>query len=159
MKKTVRIVALALLVLVLVSAGVIQAEIIPPYGPDQQIGPIAVVLCESLSVRKTPSFSAKTVQTLEFGTQFSVLAEKNGWAQVCLSDDVDASPEGWVNMEYIAVDPAWYKTEQKTAVYAWNDTKAPKVALLDKRQILPILKQEGDWLLVSLRGAVGWIKK
>lgn len=24
---------------------------------------------------------------------------------------------------------------------------------------LPILKEEGDWLIISLRGAVGWIQK
>ena len=34
-----------------------------------------------------------------------------------------------------------------------------KVALLGKDARLPILKEEGDWYLVSLRGAVGWIQK
>lgn len=45
------------------------------------------------------------------------------------------------------------------AVYAWNDTAAPKVALLDKNTRLPILKEEGGWYLVSLRSAVGWIQR
>ena len=66
---------------------------------------------------------------------------------------------GWVNADYIAIDPARYRTEAETPVYAWNDTKAPKIGLLDKDTILPILKEEGDWLIVSLRGAVGWIRK
>jgi hypothetical protein len=53
----------------------------------------------------------------------------------------------------------WYVTEKETAVYAWNDTAALKVALLDKDTRLPVLKEEGDWYIVSLRGAVGWIHK
>ena len=57
------------------------------------------------------------------------------------------------------INPAWYVTEKSTAVYAWNDVNAPKVALLDKDTVLPILKDDGDWLVVSLRGASGWIRK
>jgi hypothetical protein len=36
---------------------------------------------------------------------------------------------------------------------------APKVGLLDADTTLPILKDEGEWLIVGLRGATGWIKK
>ena len=46
-----------------------------------------------------------------------------------------------------------------TPVYAWNDTAALKVGLLDPGTTLPILKDTGDWLIVSLRGATGWIRK
>ena len=59
----------------------------------------------------------------------------------------------------IIVNPAWYVTEKETAVYAWNDTAACKVALLDKNTRLPVLKEEGDWYVISLRAAVGWIHK
>ena len=88
-----------------------------------------------------------------------VLKQSGGWAQVILSDDVDAEPAGWVNAEYIIIDPAWYRTDETTAVYAWDDTSAPKVALLDPGTKLPILKEEGKWVVVSLRGAAGWIRK
>ena len=54
---------------------------------------------------------------------------------------------------------AWYVTETETPVYAWNDPSAPKVALLDKNAKLPILKEEDEWYIVSLRGATGWIQK
>ena len=50
-------------------------------------------------------------------------------------------------------------TEKETAVYTWNDTAACKVALLDKNTRLPVLKEEGDWYVISLRAAVGWIHK
>ena len=62
-----------------------------------------------------------------------------------------------MNADFLVVDPAWYRTDDKTPVYAWNDHVAPKVALLDPGITMPILKQEGEWVLVSLRGAVGWI--
>ena len=135
-----------------------QAEIIKPQGPGQ-IGYDAVVLCEELTVRQSASSSAKAVKTLKYGAHMTVFKQTDGWAQIFLSDAIDAEPAGWVNAEYIVVDPAWYKTEKKTAVYAWNSTSAPKVALLSKGETLPILKQDGDWMIVSLRGAVGFIHK
>ena len=80
-------------------------------------------------------------------------------ANCFLSDSVDAGPSGWVNSDYIIIDPSWYRTDETTPVYAWNDTAALKVALLDKGTRLPILKEEDAWYVVSLRGAAGWIHK
>ena len=85
--------------------------------------------------------------------------QKDGLTQIFLSDAVDAEPAGWVNAEYIAINPSCFRTDNKTAVYAWNSTSAPKVALLNKGKTLPILKECGDWLIVSLRGAVGCVRK
>ena len=134
-----------------------QAQIIPAKGPGQ-IGYTAVVLCDSLSVRQESSTDSETVKTLHYGDKFMVTQQKDGWAECMLSDAVDAAPEGWVKSEYVAIDPAWYRTDGKTAVYAWNSTSAPKVALLDDDTVLPVLRQEGDWIIVSLRGAVGFIR-
>ncbi len=133
-----------------------RSGVLPPYG-EGQIGFRAAVLCESLTVRQEPDEGSKAVKTLRYGEFLLVLRQENGWAECIQSDDVDASPIGWVNADYILVDPAWYRTGEKTPVFAWNDTDAPKVALLNKDVTLPILKEEGDWLLVSLRGATGWI--
>lgn len=157
MKKLALMMVLALMVLCS-TAGVSRAEIIPAYGPGQ-IGLEAVVLCESLTVRASRSTNAAAVQVVPYGTRFSVQNEGDGWAQAFLSDAVDAGPSGWVSMDYIAIDPAWYRCDAATPVYAWGDTDAPKVALLSKGDSLPILKDEGDWLVVSLRGASGWIRK
>jgi len=104
------------------------------------------------------SASAKSVQTLSYGDLPIVMEQKDGWAY-CATGDSEDSAKGWLNADYIAIDPSWYRTEKKTAVYAWNDTSAAKVALLDAGVTLPILKEEGDWLVVSLRGASGWIRK
>ena len=72
---------------------------------------------------------------------------------------MDAGPEGWVKTDYIVIDPAWYRADSATPVYAWNDTSALKVGLLDSGTILPVLKEEGEWIVVGLRGASGWIHK
>ena len=144
--------------------GVAQAEVIPPYG-EGQIGLHAAILCEELSLREAPGSSSSVAKTLKYGTFILVTEQRDGWAR-CVLGDAEDSGYGWVNAEYIVVDPAWYRTEEKTPVYAWNDASAPKVALLDVNTepfdpdtFLPVLKDEGDWLLVSLRGAAGWIHK
>jgi len=157
MKKVVWLAVLAVLAMMLGSVATVQAEIIPPYGMGQ-IGYDAVVLCESLTVRQEPSASSRAVTSLKYGMRILVIEQSGGWAYCTLSDDVDEEPVGWVNADYLAVDPAWYRTEKRTTVYAWNDTQAPKVGLLDANTTLPILAQKGNWLIVSLRGAVGWIR-
>ena len=153
-QKTFAMLFLALLVL----WNVCQALIIPPTG-DGQIGLEAVVLCEKLTIRQEPRSNSKAVQTLPYGYVFAVQKQENGWADCFPSDACDAGRAGWVNADYIIIDPAWYKIDQSTPVYAWDDTAAPKVALLSKDTTLPILKDTGDWLIVSLRGATGWIHK
>lgn len=141
-----------------------QAEVIVPYG-EGQIGFHGAILCEELTLRSKPSFSGRVIKTLNYGDFILVADEIDGWAYVCLGDSEDAL-SGWVNSDYIVVDPSWYRTDKKTVVYAWKSTSSPKVALLEANEemfdsdtFLPILKTEGNWILVSLRGAVGWIYK
>ena len=162
MKNIKRLAILVALVLALGCLGLTHAEIVPPYGMGQ-IGFSAAILCDELSLREAPSLSAKVIQTLRHGDFIIVVEQEDGWARCVLSDAEDAT-SGWVNADYIVVDPAWYRTEAKTPVYAWNDASAPRVALLgvntelfDPNTFLPILKTDGEWILVSLRGAVGWI--
>ena len=156
MRKHIRAAALALLILAAGSVAAVRAEILPPYG-EGQIGLQAVVLCESMTVRGKPAADSAAVQALRYGDRIIVCRQEDGWAECFLSDDVDAGPAGWVNSGYIAVDPAWFRTDEATPVFAWNDEAAPRVALLDKDVTLPVLKDEGEWLVVSLRGAAGWI--
>ena len=154
-----RVIWFVLALALLWNAGnVCRAEILPPHG-EGQIGLEAVVLCESLTVRKDRSASSQAVKTLRYGEVIIVQENWDGWANCFLSDAVDAGPAGWVNSDYILMDPAWYRTDDTTPVFAWDDTMAPKVALLSKGTVLPILKDQGDWLIVSLRGATGWIYK
>ena len=157
MKRYAWLTILTALILALGTLGVARGEIIPPHGMGQ-IGLQAVVLCDSLTLRQEHSASSRALQTLHYQDLPIVMEQANGWAYCVLGDSEDAA-SGWINADYILIDPAWDRTEAKTPVYAWDDTSAPKVALLDANTTLPILKDEGGWLLVSLRGATGWIRK
>ncbi|MBO2515781.1 MAG: hypothetical protein CW338_00700 [Clostridiales bacterium] len=157
LKKVTILLALTLL-LTCIGGSACQAEILPAHG-EGQIGYQAVVLCESLTVRQGRSSGSRAVKTLYFGDTFIVQECWDGWADCFLSDDCDEGPAGWVNADYILVNPTWYRTDEATPVFAWNDTMASRVALLSKGTVLPIVKDDGDWLIVSLRGAVGWIYK
>ena len=166
MKKSGWLVVLAVFFLVFGGIETVHAGIIPPEEPGQQIGYPAVVLCEKLTMRKDPGASSKAIKTLKYGDLPIVVGadrpdgikKKNGFLYCTLGDATD-SPCGWINADYLFINPAWYITETDTAVYAWNDNASPKIALLDAGARLPILKEEGDWYLVSLRAAVGWIHR
>ena len=155
MKKFVSLTLLCALLFTLFAASAGQAQILPPYG-EGQIGLSSFVLCEELTVRRQPNAAADTVTVLNYGDRPIVMKQQDGWAYCAMGDSED-SLVGWVNADYLAIDPAWYRTDAKTPVHAWNSANAPKVGLLDKGITLPILKQEGNWLVISLRGASGWI--
>ena len=143
------------LAMVTVLSNTCYASVIPSKGAGQ-IGYSSTVLCNSLSLRQEPDSDSASVQTLGYGDSLIVMETENGWAHCALGDS-EESPQGWVKEDYIAIDPSWYKTEASTPVYAWNATDAPKVALLDAGTTLPILRDDGDWIVVGLRGAAGWI--
>ena len=157
MKKHVWLMILTVMIMIIGSMMTVQAEIIPPYGQGQ-IGLSAVVLCEDLTLRQAPGTNAGILDTLHDGARIIVYEQKDGWAHIFTGDSED-SAEGWVKADYLAIDPAWFKADSATPVYAWNDTSALKVGLLDKDTVLPILKDDGEWLVVGLRGASGWIHK
>ncbi|MBQ9197802.1 MAG: SH3 domain-containing protein [Clostridia bacterium] len=140
--------------LTLLFCGCASAEVIAPYGIGQ-IGYEAVVLCQSLTVRAERSTAAKAVATLRAGDIFATLSSVDGWLD-CFRSETEGRT-GWVRAEYAVVDPAWYTIEQSTPVYAYADLNGPRVGLLDKGERYPILKAQGEWLVIGLRGASGWI--
>ena len=122
----------------------------------------AVVLCESLSVLDARGDQGgKKVMTLNYtGKGILVIDSWDGWAQIHYSDGAEL---GWVRSDYLLMDPAWYLCDEDVQVYAYPDTMAPRVALLDEGTKLPIITEYDaeyeSWVCVSLRGAAGWIRK
>ena len=155
MKCLTLVLALAL-ALLLSAVSVCRAGILEPQGPGQ-IGRPAVVLFDGTAMHRDRSADSEAVKTLRFGALIIAADEKDGWAECILSDSVDEDLAGWVDPGCLLIDPAWYMTDQATPVYAWNDTAAPQIVLLDKDTLLPILKNDGEWIVVSLPGAAGWI--
>ena len=140
--------------LALLLCGNAFAEVIPPEGMGQ-IGYEAVVLCQSLTVRSERSTGARAVATLRTGERFATMNDVDGWRDCFLSENGGRS--GWVKAEYVVVNPAWYVTDRATPVHAWGEDSAPLVGLLDPGERHPILKAAGEWLVIGLRGASGWI--
>ena len=159
MKKILKkgVILLILTLMVLQTAGsACRAELLEPRGQGQ-IGWSAVVLFDGLAVHQDPGDGSETVRSLRFGDRIIVSDIRDGWAECFLSDSVDEGPAGWVSADRILVDPAWYRTDEPTPLYAWNDTSAPQIALLDGDAFLPILKNDGEWIVVAQSGAAGWI--
>lgn len=134
-----------------VSAG---AEISHPVGPGQ-MGYDAVVLSKNVSIRPTTNANAKAVKRLNYGDRMAVMSAGNGWCEVYLSETEGLT--GYVLETYILVDPAYITIEESTPVYAWKATNAKRVGLISRGETYPIIRMEGNWLLISLRGAAGWM--
>lgn len=141
------------------------AEIIPPENIDTDFyawtgieTTPAVILCESISVHEQRENGRKVDTLLGNGGKSTVpvIEYWDGWAQIYYSD---GNKKGWVRSDYLLMNPAWYVTDEATSVYAYMDNMAPKVALLEKGEKLPIIYDAGDWVVVSLRNVAGCIKK
>ncbi len=159
------------MLIVLLCMSTASATILPATGVDEdfmawtgiECTP-AVILCQSLSVLDARGDQGgKQVETLYYsGQTIPVIESWDGYAKIYYSD---GNKTGWVRNDYLMFDPAWYVCDEDLQVYAYPDTMAPRVALLEKGTKLPILtewedgKSIGGWVCVSLRGAAGWIRK
>ncbi|MBQ8136884.1 MAG: hypothetical protein IJ174_05555 [Clostridia bacterium] len=92
MKKQFFLTVLTALILALTSVGFVQAEILPAYGEGQN-GRQAMVLCETLSLRREPSVASNVVKTLRYGDMPIVIRVEDGWAY-CALGDAETSPTG-----------------------------------------------------------------
>jgi len=129
-------------------------EIIHPIGPGQ-MGYDAVVISKNISVRPTQDANAKAVTRLNYGDHLAAMSLGNGWCEVYLSETEGLS--GYVLEDYIVLDPAYLTTEESTPVYAWQSRNAKRVGLLGRGETYPIIRMDGSWMLISLRGAAGWV--
>lgn len=142
-----------------------SASILPATGVDEAFAAStgisctpAVILCQSLSVYDARGDQGgRKVETLRYsGSSIPVIQSWDGWAQIYYAD---GEKNGWVRSEYLLFDPAWYHCDESTAVYAYPDSLAPRVGLLNRGTEAPIITDTGDWVCVSLRAAAGWIRK
>lgn len=118
----------------------------------------AVILCESLSVYNQRENGKKVDTLLGSGGKATipVIEYWDGWAKIYYQD---GKKTGWVRSDYLLMNPACYVTDEATSVYAYMDDMAPKIALVEKGEKLPIIYDAGEWVVVSIRNAAGWIKK
>ncbi len=160
----------ALLAMLLVTA--VRAEVLPARGIDKGWKKFTglenvtgVILCRNLTLRAKPSSSSKALMTIDGEATWDYRQsplrirgeEKDGWILVSYSDIEDGY--GWVRKEYVLIDPAWYRAEKETAVMAYADKTVPRVALIGKGTILPIVMTMSGWYCVSMGGGTGWIAR
>jgi len=147
-------VAICLFVILVLFCTAAFGEVTHPMGPGQ-LGFDAVVISKNVSVRPTQNANAKAVSKLNYGDHLAVMSLGNGWCECYLSETEGLS--GYVLEDYILIDPAYVTTEDPTPVYAWQAQNAKRVGLLGRGETYPIIRMEGNWFLISLRGAAGWI--
>ncbi len=162
---------LLLLLSLTMLCGTASATILPASGVDEEFKAWtgiectpAVILCESLSVldNRGDQGGKKDETLLYSGTAtIPVIESWDGYAKIYYHD---GAKTGWVRSDYLIMNPAWYLCDEDTQVYAYPDSMAPRVALLDAGTKLAILtetadEREREWVCVSLRGAAGWIRK
>ena len=132
------------------------ARILPPQGVGQ-IGLSAIVISEKLPVHQAPDANSEVVNTLTYGNFVILLRQADGWAEYVRSDSEGEVPGGWIETNCLLIDPAWIFTNESTPLYERNDTAASEIVLLDEHTIMPIIEDEGDWLMVGLECVTGWI--
>ena len=147
---------MVLLVLALATTGTALSEITYPMG-EGQTGFDAVIISKNISVRAVQNANANAIKRMNFGEHLTVRPLGNGWCEVYLSETEGIS--GYVLDYYILIDPAYITLEESTPVYAWQAKNAKRVGLLVAGETYPIIKTDGNWFLISLRGAAGWIAR
>lgn len=150
------------LMLVLV-AGTACATILDPRGVDLEYklntgieAKRAEVLCKSLSALEAPNTRARKVKTFSAGQTFLTWQSEDIFLNCFYSYDHEPA---WVRDYYVLVDPHYYRTDSGTPVYAYGSTSAPRVGLTDTGDVYPIIMENDHWVVISIRGASGWIRK
>ncbi|MDR0928144.1 MAG: SH3 domain-containing protein [Oscillospiraceae bacterium] len=122
-------------------------------APNQSLS-TGYVLCETLTLRESPSAQSAKVGLMEYRATFAILEELNGWYRVQVQ-----GAEGWVPSAYVLKDPAYYAATIETPVLAYPAADAKRVGLIDPGTELAIIAETDDYYIVSLRSASGFIAK
>ncbi len=117
------------------------------------------VLCESLSAREEPDGKSNTLCTLIYGTHCTVIEENDNWYQVVYRNEEGKRERGWVRKEYVLVNPGYFTPDAETPVYALPSRHSKRVGLIDEGTQYPIIGEYEGFLVISLRGASGFVEK
>ncbi len=123
----------------------------------------AVVICEGLSLRELPKASEKRLALMPNGSHGYILGEQDGWLQLrYLHREKNQPPEvcvGWVQKEYTVENPLYIHLKQRTNVLAFDSQEAPVVGQTSANARLAVIGNVGDYYVVNLRSASGFVHK
>lgn len=120
---------------------------------------LGYVLCEALSLRENPDAAATLIHTMPYGTYCTVLEESGSWYNVTYRNEVNTRYSGWVRKEYMLVNPDCFVPEGETPVYAMPSGSSKRIGLINSGTSYPIIGEMNGFLVISLRGASGFVAK
>ena len=119
-----------------------------------------IVISQSVSLREEPKTNAKLVSSIPNGAMINILQEQSGWYYASYWDGKTNVPkQGWVRTDFIVRNPTFLTTTQSTYVYATPSRSAKKVGQLIAGTQLVVIGEYGDFWVVNLRSASGFIYK
>lgn len=126
-----------------------------PLEDDDQVRPseTALVLCQSLTLWERPDVTSTAMASLPYE---SVLTCTGNWYPGWLEVIADGQT-GWVREEFLLLDPTYITFAVETPVLAWPSSDAPWIGLLDAGSAVPVLGEWDEYMIISLRGASGFV--
>lgn len=115
------------------------------------------VLCETLSLRESPN--AELLTTLGYGAYCTIIGEDGSWYHVIYRDERDRRYSGWVQKDYVLVNPSYFHPDGETPVYAVPSVDSKRIGLISEGTDYPIIGEYNGFWVISLRGASGFVCK
>jgi SH3-like domain-containing protein len=121
----------------------------------------AVVLVEGLSLRESPSESAKRLVLMPNGSHGYILEEQETWLRafywVLGKNNKHTAYTGWIQREYTVENPVYIHLQNRTRVLAYASPDAPVVGLTQTGLRLPVIGEVDGYYVVNFRSASGFI--
>ena len=94
------------------------------------------------------------IASLPYGTTLTCTGEKHpGWLEVTAAEQT-----GWVREEFLLLNPSYLTFAEETPVLAWPSAEASWIGLLSAGTSAPVLGEVDGYIVISLRGASGFVK-
>ena len=154
----------ALCLLCLVCCAALPGARAADTAPQDEVLPESIpgfVLCESLTVRKSPELGSKRVLTVSYGASLAIeqtLRNTNLWYGVSVIDAQGVTSFGWVLADYVLESPVYHTVTEETPAYAFPAEYARCIAVLLPGESLPVIAEIEGYLVVSLHAASAFIR-
>lgn len=120
----------------------------------------AIVISKSISLRVEPNVRSERISSLSNGTLLNILNDQGDWLYVNVWNQKEqAYIQGWLKSDFIVRNPRFVTTHQSTYVYAIPDRGGKKVGEVISGTQLVVIGEYGDFWVVNLRSASGFIYK
>jgi len=123
----------------------------------------AVVLVEGLSLRDSPSESARRQVLMPNGAHGYILEEQGGWLRVHYwvlgKNNNHSTYVGWIQREFTIESPDFIHLQNRTRVFAYASPNAPVVGLTQTGLRVAVIGEVDDYYVVNFRSASGFIRK